>query len=164
MTDIWLFLTAGGNLGGGTDYLYALANNQFGLFANKADVSIPLKSGKWYHITMTFKFNGTSDSFVKMYINGSLISSDDVSSTNTPGACSARGNFQIGSSYGILDSNLRYADADFDEFVILDKALPENEELCHFCRQSVSVLSVKRSLRSKCRTATSIFFRPLIRL
>jgi Glycosyl hydrolase-like 10/Concanavalin A-like lectin/glucanases superfamily len=122
--------------GGGTDYLYAIANNQFGLAFSKEDASIPLKSGKWYHISMTFKFNGTSDSFVRMYINGSLISSDDVSSTNTPGTCSARGNFQIGSSYGILDSNLRYADADFDEFVILDKALPENEVVAEYSIQN----------------------------
>ncbi len=118
--------------GGGTDILYGLANNQFGLSASKPDADVPLKSGEWYHITMTFKFNGTSNSFVKMYINGRLISSDVTTGYNTPGTCSARGNFQIGSSYGILDSNLRYADADFDEFVILDKALSDNEIITEY--------------------------------
>jgi glycosyl hydrolase family 10/concanavalin A-like lectin/glucanase superfamily protein len=118
------------------DRFYAISNNQFSTVCHTPDSQLPLLANKWYHIAMTFNFDGENNSFTKLYINGELAIVYTGWGGTVPGLCSPRGDFQLGSSVGIYDGNARYADADFDELAILDKALSDTQMKVEYNNQT----------------------------
>jgi Glycosyl hydrolase-like 10/Concanavalin A-like lectin/glucanases superfamily len=112
---------------GGLDRMYFISNNQFGLSANKDDDDMVLEAEKWYHMAVSFRFDGSSNSFTRIYIDGKLVNNDVTPGYNTPVAVSPLNIIKIGASDGINGTLPRYANSDFDDLVFLDKALSDNE-------------------------------------
>jgi hypothetical protein len=115
----------------GANILYFIANNSYYLDNAKTDSEMPFKKNNWYHIIVTFNFNAGENSFSAMYVNGILLSKGFVDDTVTT-PVTVNGNLIIGSSVGINGETARYADADYDDFVFLDKALNDNEALAEY--------------------------------
>jgi len=116
---------------GGANTLFFIANNSYYLNNSKTDSEITLKKDNWYHIIVTFNFNAGENSFSALYVNGILLNKGFVDDVVT-NPVTVTGNLIIGSSTGINGETARYADADYDDFVFLDKALNDNEAFAEY--------------------------------
>lgn len=110
----------------GAFYTYLVANNQDYSHVHK---KILFKKGEWTHFACVWKAGNPG--FIKLYRNGRLAAQRSKFSNNL---FSIVGVLYLGSDQGTSQTNNRWADSDFDELALFNRALSD-EEIVSICEQ-----------------------------